>query len=97
MGRTILCNLLSNTFGGTVYLVNPRRASVLGIKAYPTIAAVPVLVELAIVATAAHTVPGIMRKLHSRLETLQKAYGSGPLRGAAVDALSNPLSFWILW
>ena len=35
VGRNILWNLISSPFGGTVYPVNAKRASVLGIKAYP--------------------------------------------------------------
>ncbi|WP_224095312.1 acetate--CoA ligase alpha subunit [Nostoc sp. MS1] len=60
VGRTILWNLISNPFGGTVFPVNPKRHSVLGIKAYPTIAAIPEAVDLAIIATPASTVPGII-------------------------------------
>ena len=41
VGRTVLWNLISSPFGGTVFPVNPKRPSVLGIKAYPTIGAVP--------------------------------------------------------
>ena len=41
VGRTILWNLISNPFGGTVYPVNPKRSSVLGIHAYPNVAACP--------------------------------------------------------
>ncbi|MBD2346720.1 bifunctional acetate--CoA ligase family protein/GNAT family N-acetyltransferase [Anabaena subtropica] len=60
VGRTILWNLISNPFGGTVFPVNPKRHSVLGIKAYPAIAAIPETVDLAIIATPASTVPGII-------------------------------------
>jgi acetyltransferase len=60
VGRTILWNLVSNPFGGTVFPVNPKRASILGIKAYPNISAVPESVDLAIVVTPATTVPGIV-------------------------------------
>lgn len=60
VGRTILWNLISNPFGGTVFPVNPKRHSVLGIKAYPSIAAIPETVDLAIIATPASTVPGII-------------------------------------
>jgi acetyltransferase len=60
VGRTLLWNLLSSPFGGTVFPVNPRRSSVLGIKAYPTIAAVPESVDLAVIVTPAVTVPGIV-------------------------------------
>src|SRR5689334_13496389 len=41
VGRTIVWNLISSPFGGTVFPVNPKRANILGIKAYPTIGAVP--------------------------------------------------------
>lgn len=60
VGRTIVWNLISSPFGGTVYPVNPKRASVLGIKAYPDIAALPEPPELAVVVTPAATVPGII-------------------------------------
>ncbi len=60
VGRTLLWNLISNPFGGTVFPVNPQRPSVLGIKAYPTIAAVPEQVELAVIATPAQTVPSVI-------------------------------------
>lgn len=60
VGRTILQNLVGNPFGGTVYPVNPKRASVLGIKAYPSIAAVPDRVDLAVMVTPAPGVPDLM-------------------------------------
>ncbi|MUG97605.1 GNAT family N-acetyltransferase [Scytonema sp. UIC 10036] len=60
VGRTLLWNLISNSFGGTVYPVNPQRRHVLGIKAYTSIAEVPEQVDLAVIATPAPTVPGII-------------------------------------
>jgi acetyltransferase len=60
VGRTLLWNLVSSPFGGTVFPVNPKRASVLGIKAYPSIRDVPEKVDLAVVVTPAPTVPSIM-------------------------------------
>jgi acetyltransferase len=62
VGRTILWNLISNPFGGTVYPVNPVRSSILGIKAYPSIAAIGEPVDLAVVVTPAQTVPGIIEE-----------------------------------
>jgi acetyltransferase len=60
VGRTLLWNLISSPFGGTVFPVNPKRASVLGIKAYPQISAVPEKVDLAVIVTPAPSVPGII-------------------------------------
>jgi len=60
VGRTVLWNLISSPFGGTVFPVNPKRGSVMGIKAYPNIAAVPEKVDLAVVCTPAGFIPGII-------------------------------------
>ena len=62
VGRTILWNLISNPFGGTVFPVNHRRDNVLGIKAYADITAVPAPVDLAVIATPAPTVPKVIRQ-----------------------------------
>src|SRR6202142_1478741 len=60
VGRTVIWNLISSPFGGTVFPINPKRPSVLGIKAYPSISDVPEPVDLAVVVTPAQTVPGII-------------------------------------
>ncbi len=62
VGRTVLWNLLSTPFGGTLYPVNPKRASVLGIRAYPNVAAIPEQVDLAVVTTPAPSVPAIIKQ-----------------------------------
>jgi acetyltransferase len=60
VGRTVLWNLISNPFGGAVFPVNPKRSNVLGVKAYPNVAAVPEKVDLAVITTPAPSVPGII-------------------------------------
>ena len=60
VGRTILWNLVSNPFGGTVFPINPKRPSVLGVKAYKHISEVPEQVDLAVIVTPAASVPGII-------------------------------------
>jgi len=65
VGRTILRNLISSPFGGTVFPVNPKRASVMGIKAYPSIAEVPAQVDLAVIVTPSSSVPGIIAECSS--------------------------------
>ncbi len=61
VGRTVLWNLISNPFGGTVFPVNPKRPGVLGIKAYTTIKEVPEQVDLAVIVTPPPSVPGIVK------------------------------------
>jgi acetyltransferase len=60
VGRTILWNLISSPFGGAVFPINPKRPSLLGIKAYPTIKDVPDPVDLAVIVTPSTSIPGII-------------------------------------
>ena len=60
VGRTVLWNLVSNPFGGTVFPVNPKRPSILGIKAYKHISEIQEQVDLAVIVTQAATVPVII-------------------------------------
>ncbi len=53
-------NLISNPFGGAVFPINPKRSSVLGVKAYPSISSVSEQIELAVVVTPAPSVPAII-------------------------------------
>ncbi len=62
VGRTIFQNLGRGGFHGVVYPVNPKRNSVLAVKAYPSIGAVPEKVDLAVICTPARTVPGIIQE-----------------------------------
>jgi acetyltransferase len=62
VGRTILWNLMTSPFGGTVFPVNPKRANVLGVKAYPSVSAIPEEVELAVIVTPPPTIPGIIHE-----------------------------------
>src|SRR5512147_2817520 len=62
VGRNIVWNLISSSFGGTIYPVNPKRPSILGIKAYPTLGAVPEIVDLIVVVTPATSIPGIIKE-----------------------------------
>jgi acetyltransferase len=58
VGRTLMENL--RCFGGSLFPVNPKRSSVLGIKAFPRIVDVPGPVDLAIIATPAIAVPDVV-------------------------------------
>lgn len=62
VGRTVLWNLISNPFGGTVYPINPKRPNVLGIRAWPSLRSLPEPVDLAVVVTPAPAVPAVIRE-----------------------------------
>ncbi|MBI3174972.1 MAG: bifunctional acetate--CoA ligase family protein/GNAT family N-acetyltransferase [Chloroflexi bacterium] len=62
VGRTILWNLISTSFGGTIYPINPKRPSVLGIKAYASLSELPEVVDLIVVVTPSPSVPPIIKE-----------------------------------
>ncbi len=62
VGRSVLWNLLSSPFGGTLYPVNPKRANILGIRTYPTLKDVPEVVDLVVLTTPAESCPGLIKE-----------------------------------
>jgi len=62
IGAKILRNLIGVGYKGTVFPVNSFRQTVQGITAYPSISRITRTVDLAIVATPAHTVPQIVEE-----------------------------------
>lgn len=60
VGRTLMHNLLATDFGGEIFPVNPKRDSVLGVKAYPNLKSIPKKIDLAVVVTPAKIVPQII-------------------------------------
>jgi acetyltransferase len=60
VGRALVENLISQPFGATIFPINPGSASILGLKAYPSLVSLPEVVELAIIATPAPTVPALI-------------------------------------
>ena len=62
VGRTVLWNLVTSPFGGTVYPVNPKRPSVLGVKAYPSVSDIPEQVDLAVIITPPASIPGLIKE-----------------------------------
>ena len=73
VGRTLLWNLVTSPFGGTVYPVNPKRPSVLGVKAYKSVSDIPEQVDLAVIVTPPPSIPAIIREC-----------GENGVRGAVV-------------
>ncbi len=62
VGRTIVSNLNNGLFTGKIYPVNPNHENILGLKAYPNLAAISEAPELAIIVTPAQTVPNVIKE-----------------------------------
>jgi acetyltransferase len=62
VGQTILGNLVHSSYRGHVFAVNPKHSELLGTKCYPSVAALPEPVDLAVIVTPAVTVAGVVRE-----------------------------------
>jgi len=59
-GYQTIRTLLDEKYEGSIYPVNPKEKTILGLKCYPHVSAIPEPVAMALVATPAHTLPGIL-------------------------------------
>ncbi len=60
VGGVVFKNLLSSDFSGRIYAINPKREEVQGQKAYSSLDEIEEKVDLAVVATPAPGIPGIV-------------------------------------
>jgi acyl-CoA synthetase (NDP forming) len=61
-GQFFLRNLQRAEFPGKIYLINPAAGEISGMKAYPSISALPEAVDLAIVCVPAQFVPPVLEE-----------------------------------
>lgn len=61
-GYALVANLQRTGFQGRVYPINPSSAEVLGIGTYPSIATVPVEIDLAVIALKSPIVPRVLQE-----------------------------------
>jgi acetyltransferase len=59
-GYRAIQSLFSENYQGTILPINPKEPEILGLECYPTIGDVPGEIDLALVCTAAKTVPGVV-------------------------------------
>ena len=59
-GYRIFRNIIGSGWEGTVYPINPGAESIQGVQAYPSVFELPKIVDLAIIATPAKTVPEVL-------------------------------------
>lgn len=60
VGEVVFRNILSSGFQGRIYAVNPKHTEVQGQKAYTSLGEIDQPIDLAVVATPAKTIPGIV-------------------------------------
>ncbi|WP_137701420.1 bifunctional acetate--CoA ligase family protein/GNAT family N-acetyltransferase [Marimonas lutisalis] len=63
VGSKVHANLVAGDFDGAIVPVNPKYEEVRGARCYAKIADVPQKIDLAVIATPAQTIPGILHEL----------------------------------
>lgn len=66
VGSILMRNLIESPFDGVVYPINPKRKAVHGVLCYPSLRQLPESVDLAVIATPAGTVPGLIQECVER-------------------------------
>jgi len=62
VGYSLMKNILGSGYDGIVYPVNPKRKSIMGVKAYPSVELLPDTADLAVIAIPAKNVPAAVEE-----------------------------------
>ena len=86
IGAVVARNLLRSGFNGPIMPVNPRHTAVESVLCYPDVAHLPVVPDLAVIATPAKGVPALIEELGARgcraAIVLSADFGRGTEEGA---------------
>ncbi len=66
VGAIVTANLAAGGFAGSIWLVNPHHSTINGAPCYPTIAALPGVPDLGVIATPPAAVPGLIAQLAAK-------------------------------
>lgn len=90
VGQVLARNLLESGFAGPVMPVNPKASAIRSALCYASVADLPMTPDLAVIATPAETVPGLIADLGARgcraAVVISAGLGNGELRQQMLDA-----------
>jgi len=90
IGFALLHNLVVEEFAGAIYPINPSADSIHSLKAYPSVAAVPDPIDLALIAVPKGAVPAVVRDCLEAgvrgLVVITAGFAETGAAGAAVEA-----------
>ena len=89
VGSSVMKNLLGAGFAGPVFPVNPTVAAVHGLAAFPDVASLPSVPDIAVIATPPHVVPSIIAELGRRGTVAAVILTAGVAEGE-VDLTGQP-------
>jgi acetyl coenzyme A synthetase (ADP forming)-like protein len=62
VGQAVFANVFTHGYAGVVYPVNPTAPSVMSVKAFPSVLAIPDAVDLSIIIVPSALVPGVIKE-----------------------------------
>ena len=90
VGNDIFRNLIYAEFNGSVYPVNPKATSILGVHAYPSLADVPAAIDLAVLIVPAKSILGVVDEAIAKgvkaLVVISAGFKEVGNEGAALEA-----------
>src|SRR5450759_1565573 len=66
VGAALMTNLMNGGFDGPIMPVNPKTTALHGIMTYKDVASLPLIPDLAVIATPPDTIPGLVDELGRR-------------------------------
>jgi acetyltransferase len=90
--RVVLANLIASPFGGPVFLVAEARRRVLGVRAHPTLAALPQAPDLAVIVGPARAAAAAVRACDERGVRAVLVLSNAGETGADLAALERQLT-----
>ncbi|MGV1098854.1 acetate--CoA ligase alpha subunit [Thiovibrio sp. JS02] len=89
VGRAVFKNMLDSDYNGIIYPVNLKAKSVCGVRAYPSLAAIPDPVDLAVVIVPAAMTPAVAREAAAKgvkgLIVISAGFRETGKAGAAIE------------
>jgi len=90
VGWVLARNLMAGGFDGPIMPVNPKHRAIGGVLAWPNVASLPVVPELAVISTPVDVVPGVVAELREKgckaAVVITAGFGEGGERAGAERA-----------
>jgi len=93
IGNAVLDSLANHGYKGQVYPVNPRRDEIMGLKAYPSLSAIPDPVEMVVVTVGLRQVPALLRECSAKgVHAMVIISGGGKELGGEAEAVEAEIA-----
>jgi acetyl coenzyme A synthetase (ADP forming)-like protein len=90
LGYTVLANVIESGFRGGIYPINPKASQIYGLHAYPSVADLPEVPDLAVIVIPYNYVPGALKECGEKGVKAVVVISAG-FREASVEGMEREL------